>query len=495
MFISELEIDNFKSFARKTRIPFSQGFTVVSGPNGSGKSNIVDAILFVLGLSSSHSLRAEKLTDLINISSARSTAEVALRFSDGTRIRRQDQADRERLLQLLLHERPALEAERGRRLPGGQLGVRPHGYNVVMQGDITRIIEMSDLERRRVIDEIAGVAEFDLRRSQALAELEVVKERIEREELLLREASRRLEELAVEREQALVHQQLTQQLAEYEDSRAAAELAEKEKERAILASLTEGHRIEGARLEEDRSHEAHNLSYLQGDLVALDEEIHRRSGSEYLKLLSQLEEVKGIIRSSRLSIDAHRREREENLQAINRAYADTRRMEEKTTAAQALVRSLSIDRTNLAMEQAAVQARLRADRDAAGRWPGRDGLGPGRALRPARVARRVDCSARGSPQAAGPADRAEPGTDARARTARRAPGRDRDGRRRGPGFARGDAGLGGGARGGAPEGRGRALEVGADPARAALGPRATASGTARERAGTDAVRGPAAGPR
>src|SRR5690606_39696342 len=61
----------------------------------------------------------------------------------------------------------------------GRLGVRPHGYNVVMQGDITRIIEMSDLDRRRVIDEIAGVAEFDLRRNQAFAELEVVKERIE----------------------------------------------------------------------------------------------------------------------------------------------------------------------------------------------------------------------------------------------------------------------------------------------------------------------------
>ncbi len=75
--------------------------------------------------------------------------------------------------------------------------------------------------------------------------------------------------------------------------------------------------------------------------------------------MSQLEEVKGTIRSSRLSIEAHRREREENLQAINRAYADARRMEEKTAAAQALVRSLSIDRTNLAMEQAAVQSRLR----------------------------------------------------------------------------------------------------------------------------------------
>ena len=359
MFISELEIDNFKSFARKTRIPFSQGFTVVSGPNGSGKSNIIDAILFVLGLSSSHSLRAEKLTDFINISSNRSTAEVALRFSDGTRIRRRiKRTENGYYSYFYMNDRLSKQSEVADFL-GGQLGVRPHGYNVVMQGDITRIIEMSDLERRRVIDEIAGVAEFDHRRDQALAELEVVRDRVEREELLLLEASRRLEELAVEREQALVHQQLTQQLAEYADSRAAAELAEKEKEQGALASLTDGHRLESARLEEDRSHEAHNLSYLQGDLTALDEEIHRRSGAEYLKLLSQLEEVKGMIRSSRQSIDGHRREREENLQAINRAFADTRRMEEKTTAAQALVRSLSIDRTNLAMEQAAVQTRLR----------------------------------------------------------------------------------------------------------------------------------------
>ena len=404
MFISELEIDNFKSFARKTRIPFSQGFTVISGPNGSGKSNIVDAILFVLGLSSSHSLRAEKLTDLINISSARSTAEVALRFSDGTRIRRRiKRTENGYYSYFYMNDRLSKQSEVADFL-GGQLGVRPHGYNVVMQGDITRIIEMSDLERRRVIDEIAGVAEFDLRRSQALAELEVVKERIEREELLLREASRRLEELAVEREQALVHQQLTQQLVEFEDSRAAAELAEKEKERAILSSLTEGHRIEGSRLEEDRSHEAHNLSYLQGDLVALDEEIHRRSGSEYLKLLSQLEEVKGIIRSSRLSIDAHRREREENLQAINRVYADTRRMEEKTTAAQALVRSLSIDRTNLAMEQAAVQARLRAVETRLADGQAGTASAQAELFGLLRLARSVDCSARGPPQAAGPAD-------------------------------------------------------------------------------------------
>jgi chromosome segregation protein len=64
--ITEIEIDNFKSFGRKTTIPFFGHFTVISGPNGSGKSNIIDAILFSLALSSSRTLRAEKLTALIN---------------------------------------------------------------------------------------------------------------------------------------------------------------------------------------------------------------------------------------------------------------------------------------------------------------------------------------------------------------------------------------------------------------------------------------------
>ena len=88
MHITQLEIDNFKSFIKKTKIPFYEGFTVISGPNGSGKSNIIDGILFVLALSGSRTLRAEKLTDLINLNSGRQSAEVSLSFSDGTRIRR-----------------------------------------------------------------------------------------------------------------------------------------------------------------------------------------------------------------------------------------------------------------------------------------------------------------------------------------------------------------------------------------------------------------------
>jgi chromosome segregation protein len=57
--IKEIELQNFKSFGKKVKIPFFDDFTTISGPNGSGKSNIIDSILFCLGLSSSRSMRAE----------------------------------------------------------------------------------------------------------------------------------------------------------------------------------------------------------------------------------------------------------------------------------------------------------------------------------------------------------------------------------------------------------------------------------------------------
>ena len=184
MHITELEIDNFKSFSKKTKIPFLEGFTVISGPNGSGKSNIIDSILFVLALSSSRNLRAEKLTDLINLNSGKNTAEVAIEFSDGTKIRRRIKRTGNGYYSYnYLNDRLCKQSDIVDHL--AKFGIIPHGYNVVMQGDVTRIMEMSDNERRKIIDEIAGVSEFDTKKQQSLSELDVVRERIEREELLL----------------------------------------------------------------------------------------------------------------------------------------------------------------------------------------------------------------------------------------------------------------------------------------------------------------------
>jgi chromosome segregation protein len=75
--VKRVELSNFKSFGGATDVPLLRGFTVISGPNGSGKSNILDSLLFCLGLASSRGMRAERLPDLVNQNQAkrRSTVE------------------------------------------------------------------------------------------------------------------------------------------------------------------------------------------------------------------------------------------------------------------------------------------------------------------------------------------------------------------------------------------------------------------------------------
>ena len=357
MHITGLEIDNFKSFSKKTKIPFLEGFTVISGPNGSGKSNIIDSILFVLALSSSRNLRAEKLTDLINLNSGRNTAEVALEFSDGTRIKRRIKRTGNGYYSYnYLNERLCKQSDIVDHL--ARHGIKPHGYNVVMQGDVTRIMEMSDFERRKIIDEIAGVSEFDTKKQQSLSELDIVRERIEREELLLLELTKRVNELKREREHALEYQKWQKALSFFQNCRAAAQLHEREKELASLLRSTDEHRIVLTRIAADRSLEENELSYLKADLKDIDDLINKKSGSDYLKLIAELEEAKGGIKLAEQTIVRLRKEKETNLEAINRVYMDSKRAEARVTECTDQIRTLSIDRTNIAMEIAEAKAQL-----------------------------------------------------------------------------------------------------------------------------------------
>ncbi|MEM5782208.1 MAG: AAA family ATPase, partial [Candidatus Aenigmatarchaeota archaeon] len=63
--IEKLEMQGFKSFAKKTVITFPSNFSVIAGPNGSGKSNVLDSICFVLGRTSAKSLRADRMMEMI----------------------------------------------------------------------------------------------------------------------------------------------------------------------------------------------------------------------------------------------------------------------------------------------------------------------------------------------------------------------------------------------------------------------------------------------
>ncbi len=352
MYITNLEIDNFKSFARKTKIPFFEGFTVISGPNGSGKSNIIDSILFVLALSGARGLRAEKLTDLINVNTGKNTAEVGITFSDGTTIRRRIKRTSAGYYSYnYLNGRLCKQGDVIEFL--AKLGVKPEGYNVVMQGDITRIMEMSDGERRRIVDEIAGVAEFDSKREQALSELEVVRERIEREEILLVELAARLDALKREREEAIEHRRWQERLERLRRCRDAALVRQKEQEIATLHDLLRGQQAEVARISGESEAVTVRLEGARERQRAIDDEISRKSGSEYLELVGRLEEARGGIKLAQKTIERLRAGRDENLEAIQRIYMDSRRAEAKVEDCAAQIRTLSIDRANLAMELSA----------------------------------------------------------------------------------------------------------------------------------------------
>ncbi|MGB8308217.1 MAG: chromosome segregation protein SMC [Methanoregula sp.] len=357
MHITELEIDNFKSFSKKTKIPFLEGFTVISGPNGSGKSNIIDSVLFVLALSSSRNLRAEKLTDLINLNSGKNTAEVAIEFSDGTKIRRRIKRTGNGYYSYnYLNDRLCKQSDIVDHL--SKFGIIPHGYNVVMQGDVTRIMEMSDFERRKIIDEIAGVSEFEMKKQQSLSELDVVRERIEREEILLIELAKRANELRKEREQALEYQKWQKELGFFQGCRSAAQLHGKEKERDTLLASAEEQKIRISRIDADQSIEENELSYLKADLADIDELLNKKSGPDYLKLIADIEEAKSGIKLAEQTITRLKKDKETNLEGINSVFADTKRAETRVTELSDQIRALSIDRTNISMEVATSRSQL-----------------------------------------------------------------------------------------------------------------------------------------
>lgn len=215
MYIKQLEIDNFKSFANRSEIPMLKGFTTVSGPNGSGKSNIIDSVLFALGLANAGELRAENLSHFISTYTKRNEAFVKVTFGDmedgqdlsiARRIRKSSQGYASTYylndsVTTLTNVHAVLE----------KYNVTPNSYNVMMQGDVQGITNCTPKNRRKIIDEIAGIADFDRRIDQATGELADVEQRVERSSVILTEIDSMLEQLKEEREVAIKYQKLREE--------------------------------------------------------------------------------------------------------------------------------------------------------------------------------------------------------------------------------------------------------------------------------------------
>lgn len=296
MRIKEIELDNFKSFGKLTRVPLLDGFTTISGPNGSGKSNIIDSLLFALGLSSTRSMRAERLPDLLNNLSGKNEAKVKVRFCNDAgqefevcrRIRVKDNGYTSTYL---LDGKVATLTEVHDELI--KYNVSPTGFNVIMQGDVTGIVTMSATERRKIIDELAGVAEFDRRIDQAKEELGAVAEKIEHQKIVLTEILARLEALRADRDQALKYLDLKQQKEALEKDlifiRTQEVEAKVENERVEIDRLNEKEKELLVKLEETEI----TLVTLRAQMAQIDQEIREKGGNEQLLLRQELETKRG----------------------------------------------------------------------------------------------------------------------------------------------------------------------------------------------------------
>ena len=211
--INRISIHGFKSFAHKTDIPFENKYNVILGPNGSGKSNVGDAICFVLGRLSAKSMRAEKAANLIfnggKSKKPSSAGSVEIAFCNQNK--RFPKEEKEVVVNRTISKKGSstyrVNSQKHTRTEVVDLlshaRINPDGYNIILQGDITRFVDMPAVERRKVIEEISDVTVYEEKKHKALLELNRVEDKLNNAEIILKERKTYLRELRKDRDQAL----------------------------------------------------------------------------------------------------------------------------------------------------------------------------------------------------------------------------------------------------------------------------------------------------
>jgi chromosome segregation protein len=207
VYIKKIELRNFKTFGRKSSLTFDRGFTIITGPNGAGKSNIVDSVKFALGELSLKELRGATFSDLIFKSSPESSpksAYVSIQF-DNTDRRIPVDSDSVTISREFYRGGEGVCRLNGKRISRKQLtdilssaGIHLAGYNIVPQHAVTRLAEVTPEERRKIIEDIVGIAVYEEKKAEAQAQLQQA-------DLNIRVASARVDEVksrveALERE-------------------------------------------------------------------------------------------------------------------------------------------------------------------------------------------------------------------------------------------------------------------------------------------------------
>ena len=289
MYLKNLTVLGFKSFADKTSLNFQPGITAVVGPNGCGKSNVADAIRWVLGEQSARALRGGEMADVIfNGTDGRKPlgmAEVSLTIGD---------VDAEHLKAAGI-EMTFNEVTITRRIfrDGGSeyyinkvacrlrdiqqffmgTGMGKTSYSIMAQGHITQIIQSKPEDRRMVFEEAAGITKFKAQKKESLRKLEHTDQNLLRVEDLIREVKRQIGSLQRQagkarryKQVAMELQHLDTQLARHQFDTLQNEIGQRTHEAEQLRAAMEDLSQNVLRSEDELQQLRHRLSELDAEI-------------------------------------------------------------------------------------------------------------------------------------------------------------------------------------------------------------------------------------
>ena len=340
VYLKRVDLENFKSFGGKVSIPLMEGYMAITGPNGSGKSNITDAILFVLGPKSSKAMRAGKLTDLIyNGNKANGkvdSTKVTLYFDNTDRLLPWD-SDEVRFTRIVkvssdgegysssfyVNDQRSSMAEFDSLLTRARISA--DGYNMVQQGDVTDITKMGNIERRRVLDSIAGISSYDADISKAQAEKAEAEQNMAMIEVVIGELKTQLAQLQKDMEAAKKYVEFKARLdmanAQYVHRQFINEEEKLKYTQENIAKVQK--QIEDLYVKKDEL----NQKIIENDeaIAQKEKEIEAKVGPEYTEIKNSIEKIKIDKALSEDSISREQEqmdERQTDLEAQNESLKD-----------------------------------------------------------------------------------------------------------------------------------------------------------------------------
>ncbi|MEK7634356.1 MAG: AAA family ATPase [Patescibacteria group bacterium] len=236
MHLKSLELNGFKSFAAKTILEFPKGITAIVGPNGSGKSNVIDAIRWLLGERDAKNLRGEKIENLIFAGTSKRArsgmAQVSLNFDNNSgffstefsEISVVRRVNRDGVSQYLLNKSELRLKDIVDFFAKSRLGTK--GLTIINQGNSDLFVRANPEERRIMIEEVLGLREYQLKKSEAERRLNNTNINLEKVKAMIEEVLPRLRMLKRQTSKWEKRSQVENELKELENSYFSLKLKE-----------------------------------------------------------------------------------------------------------------------------------------------------------------------------------------------------------------------------------------------------------------------------